>query len=94
MVGIVVNWDAQAGPGPPRRPRKDEIGMLKNFIKCHFIVSMMYLSLILRSLMKKYLAPISSFLRRLVGFEKIPNISNLTTIESILKGIQFFGMSS
>ena len=28
---IIVNWDAQAGPDPPGRPRKDEIGA-----KCFF----------------------------------------------------------
>ena len=36
--------------------RKDEIGMIKNFMECHFIVSIMYVSLILRLLMKKTLS--------------------------------------
>ena len=35
--------------------------------------------------MKKHLAKISSFLERLGGSAKIPNISNLTTIESTVK---------
>ena len=83
-----MNWDAQAGPDPPKRPRKDEI-----LAKCFFIsdlnISERYIILTIKSHFMEFFEHtnfiFSGTPRRVGESAKIPNISNLTTIESILK---------